>query len=281
MITFNADGTQYKVSHFTFAGGEVQTKVEGWDHVFGHDPESYFVSATIGNSDDLMSLMQVSHKLGDAWPDARKMLILTYTPYAQQDRMCEEDETLACKVFAQMINSLGYSNVELFDPHSDVMPALINRSVVTTRTEIIEDSELANTLKKTDCRLVSPDAGALKKTYELAKEFGNDKVIRADKIRDTKTGKILETVVYTEDLNGAHCVVVDDIMVGGRTFVELAKALKEKGAGMITLYVTHGIFSSGLACLEGLVNHVYTTDSRIRDENFSDGFTGSVNIIEL
>ena len=33
-----------------------------------------------------------------------------------------------------------------------------------------------------------------------------------------------------------------DICDGGRTFIELAKVLKDNGAKRVTLYVTHGIF---------------------------------------
>lgn len=273
------DGRTHNVTYFTFAGGEVQTKVEGWDDSDEEaNRKAYVVTAHISNSEDLMAVMQVSHKLKVAWPHADTVLIMPYVPYAQQDRMCEVDETLACKVFAQMINSLGYSQVVIVDSHSDVMPALIDNCTNISRTTIITGSGLANTLRNTACILVSPDAGALKTTYKLAKEFGVQRVIRADKLRDTATGAITETVVYCEDLNGAHCVITDDIAAGGRTFIELAKALKAKGAGLITLYVTHGIFSNGVQpLLDAGITSVYTTDSRIR----TDELNTQLNIIEL
>lgn len=37
--------------------------------------------------------------------------------------------------------------------------------------------------------------------------------------------------------------MVDDICDGGRTFIELGAALKEKNAGNLYLIVSHGIFS--------------------------------------
>lgn len=273
-----SNGIAYNVGHFIFKGGEVQTKVEGWNGIDeANAPDQYAVIAHISDSNDLMSVMQISHKLKAAWPYADSVLVMHYIPYAQQDRMCEQDETLACKVFAQMINSLGYGQVLVADSHSDVMPALIDNCTNASRTDII-NGELRATLTKTVCHLVSPDAGALKKTYSLAKDFGVGKIIRADKIRDTKTGSIVETVVYAEDLNGAHCVIVDDICVGGRTFIELAKKLKQAGAGLITLYVTHGIFSNGVQdLLSSGITSIYTTDSRIR----TDELNAQLNIISL
>jgi ribose-phosphate pyrophosphokinase len=284
MIQINTSrGDTFFTKYFTFAGGEVQAKIRGWeDSAFAEladdFPEHYQVCAKLHNAEDIMELMQVSHRLKEEWPNAVSELYIYYAPYAQQDRICEADETLACKVFAQMINSLDYSVVFTADCHSDVLPALIDRCSNIPRHMILQDSELATTLRNTECTLVSPDAGALKTTYKLAKEFGVSEVIRADKIRCTATGAILETVVYCEELNGAHCVITDDLCIGGRTFIELAKALKNKGAGMITLYVTHGIFSNGLKeLLDAGITRIYTTDSRIRDEELDK----QLNIIEL
>ena len=50
---------------------------------------------------------------------------------------------------------------------------------------------------------------------------------------------------------------MDDICDGGRTFIELAKALKVDGPRSVWLYVTHGIFSQGFGVFAG----IFTTDS--------------------
>jgi ribose-phosphate pyrophosphokinase len=96
--------------------------------------------------------------------------------------------------------------------------------------------------------LVSPDAGSNKKIFDLAKSIGYDgEIIRCDKLRDISTGKIIETIVYHDDLCGKDAIIVDDILDGGKTFIEIAKVLKQKNVGKIYLIVTHGIFSNGYA----------------------------------
>src|SRR5439155_197119 len=104
-------------------------------------------------------------------------------------------ESLAIKVFCDLINSQGYNEVIIWDPHSEVTPSLLDYCTV------IEPSTFLRLLpkeafSKQDTVFVSPDAGANKKVFKLAKEMGIANVVRADKTRDTKTGNLSGTVVY-------------------------------------------------------------------------------------
>jgi len=45
------------------------------------------------------------------------------------------------------------------------------------------------------------------------------------------------------NVKGKTCVIVDDIIDSGGTIVNSAKALKEKGAKEVHVYVTHGVLS--------------------------------------
>jgi ribose-phosphate pyrophosphokinase len=111
--------------------------------------------------------------------------------------------------------------------------------------------------------LVSPDAGAYKKVFDVAKEFNIEKIITATKVRDLKTGQILHTEVPTPDMhNDIKYVIIDDICDGGRTFTEIAKAIKAtRPTAKIYLIVTHGIFSGGFAQLGEYFEQIFTTNS--------------------
>jgi ribose-phosphate pyrophosphokinase len=57
-------------------------------------------------------------------------------------------------------------------------------------------------------------------------------------------------------------VIVDDICDGGRTFTEIAKAIRTQVPNArIYLVVTHGIFSAGFEELEKYFERIYTTNS--------------------
>jgi ribose-phosphate pyrophosphokinase len=75
------------------------------------------------------------------------------------------------------------------------------------------------------------------------------------------------------DVENEECLIVDDICDGGRTFLEIAKILKARGASSIELYVTHGIFSNN--AIEKLkpyfdkvyCYHTFLEDSEIEKHN--------------
>jgi ribose-phosphate pyrophosphokinase len=178
-------------------------------------------------------------------------LTIAYLPYARQDRACNRGEPLSIQVIAQLINSIEAFEVELIDPHSDVAGALIKNSKIITQDSIIH--KLLYIKKMEDYVLVAPDAGAYKKLN--SGNYTNDLAF-ATKVRDKLTGK--PTIKNIEgDVEGRDCLIVDDICDGGRTFIELAKKLKEQKAKTISLYTTYGIYSNGIMSLEPYFDKVY------------------------
>jgi ribose-phosphate pyrophosphokinase len=170
------------------------------------------------------------------------------------------------QVISPIINSQGYSKVYVMDPHSDVLEAVINNFAKYTNYKLVKFA-LEKIDNKVDAQsricLVSPDAGAYKKIFDVAKEFGISNIITANKVRDLKTGNIIRTEIPTLDQhNDLKYVIVDDICDGGRTFVELAKVMKDsRPTAKIYLVVTHGIFSAGFELLEQYFDGIYTTNS--------------------
>lgn len=248
-----------------FPGGELHI-TESWlqlkdgmcidGKVFDH------IICRINSSDDFMKLALFTNaytSLGYKLPE----LVLPYIPYARQDRIPNEGEALSIKVFAQLLNSLGYPRVTVLDPHSDVSTALIENVNVIPQSAIwgyeLVKLNAEDKLDKFD--LISPDAGALKKIYNLQSRLGNrvDNIRIGMKHRDVKTGKITGTSVDGSPFRNTG-IVVDDICDGGRTFIELAKVIR-KDYHKLILCVTHGIFSHGLDSLFEFYDEIYTTNS--------------------
>lgn len=249
---------------FLFPGGEVGVKLDPTrlDYLSLKASSSQTIVARLQTPADVMTLVLLTDALRRFHP-APVRLFMPYVPYARQDRVCVRGESFSLKAFAGIINSLAFESVTVIDPHSDVVGAVFDRLRIITQLDVIHryDVFIKEVFGK-PVTFVSPDAGANKKTAELAKYFGHAEFVRADKKRDLATGQILETVVYADDLTGRTLVIADDICDGGRTFIELAKVLKAKGAAKVILYVTHGIFSKGIApLLANGIDDIYTTTS--------------------
>jgi ribose-phosphate pyrophosphokinase len=246
-----------------FSGGEVHVALQAGPINSDLTPRIY---ANVRSSNDVMELLLVTEALKAYVPGKQIELTLPYFPYARQDRRMNPGEALSVKVMADLINLQQYSQVTVWDPHSDVTAALVNNIKVIPQKDFVRrlfSPKLTPVggvagpapiwLKPEQTVLVSPDAGALKKTGESAISLGIEQLVRADKIRNTKTGEITGTVAYTDHVGDKNFLILDDILDGGRTFIELAKALRPKTSGKIYLYVTHGIFSSGF---DTLLDHI-------------------------
>jgi len=262
MIKINGD----KVETFKFSGGEVHPKIE---RIYA---DRIVLKTNLRTSDDIMELLLVKNAIDQLAFYRQKpiTLLIPYVPYARQDRICNPGEALGIKVMADLINSMNFDQVIIVDPHSDVAPALINNCLIWDTTVILdrfseykEGWNLFDKLSSKELTLVSPDAGAEKKVLKVAQRYDGLDIIRANKIRDTKTGKIVATDVnYGYSLKGKDVLIVDDICDGGMTFIKLAERLQRLSPRSINLYVTHGIFSKGYAPLfKAGIKRIFTTDS--------------------
>ena len=193
--------------------------------------------------------------------------VVLYVPFflgARSDRKFKQGGVNYIKeVIAPIINSQNFDTVLTLDPHSDVLEACLNNFEKISNSIIVKSA--LQDINKEDVILISPDGGALKKIYDIAEEFDIPNVITASKHRDIKTGKITSTEVPLSDARyykDSKFVIVDDICDGGRTFVELAKAIHVKVPdAKIYLVVTHGLFTSGFDELNKYFEKIYTTNS--------------------
>lgn len=197
-------------------------------------------------------------------------LNIPYFPGGRQDRVCNEGEAFTLKMYANFINYLDFTKVRVFDPHSEVTAAIINNIETVDNHKFfaecfyhIRKGEEFNTPYNSFV-LISPDAGSNKKIYNLNKSLDMQlQVVRADKLRDVSTGKIIETTVYANDLTDKICIIVDDICSYGGTFMALAKALKEKNAKKIYLVTSHNEEVIDLDKMEASgITKFFTTNSK-------------------
>ena len=251
----------------TWSGGELNIRLK--DNIKYSDEIN--LVARIQNSEDLMKLILVSSVLRKK---GKKVdVFIPYLPYARQDRICNRGEPFSLKVFADLINQCEFNSVRSFDVHSNVAELLINNFKSISNYLFIETVIGEKYYSNKNIVIVSPDAGAFKKGSELvdrlAKYYNHKNIehLPCLKVRDANSGTIDKIYVGSDSLDSTkEYIIVDDICDGGRTFVHLANALKEKGAKEISLIVSHGIFSFGTKhIVDAGIKTIYSTNSFISD----------------
>jgi ribose-phosphate pyrophosphokinase len=187
----------------------------------------------------------------------------------QHDRRFHENESFELRLVADFINSCNFKKVNVYHPHSDVsqiaiknFKAIDNRKFVTKVLEDIGTTPI----------LLSTDAGSYKWINKLADviEFPGE-VYGANKSRDLITHKLTQ-VIDRQDFEGRDILILDDLIVGGLTFIGLAKLLKERNVGKIYLATSHITIQNPNPDIDKYFNMVYTTNSKY-DKYYLDNLT--------
>lgn len=190
-------------------------------------------------------------------------LFMPYVPNARLDRCSCVDDVFTLRYFSEIINSIGFTNVRIFDPHSSVSYALINNVRVKSAAPFISDaiSKIVHDMPEDGkLSIFYPDEGAMKRYSST--NFGYPYGFGV-KRRNWQTGKIERLDLYMEEVEGRDILMVDDICSRGGTFYHSAVALKSAGANNIYIYCSHcenTIFQGVLLCSD-LITKVFTTDS--------------------
>ena len=229
----------------TFPAGEAHIKT---DAAAGELPLYLYLTGADANE-----YMSAAMWIDYAHQDGHKVTaLIPYLPGARQDR----GNPFGAKVYANLINAMNADEVVCFDPHSPVMPALVNNLRV-----VGPESVIARAVKKAlpeYAGVICPDEGAKTRTAIAAEALGLP-LFHAAKHRDFVTGKLSGFTCEELPAEGRF-LVVDDICDGGGTFMGLAAATG-LGPDRLDLWVSHGVFSGKAAQITEAYGTIYTTDS--------------------
>lgn len=202
--------------------------------------------------DDLFRLLLIKEAM--SFPCT---LRVTYFPYSRMDR--EEFYPFTLKFVAKFINSMGWEKVIIYEPHSDVLPALLDRVKVVEITASALMKSKINIELGLDHQICYPDVGAFKRYSE---SFKTSDPLVGFKRREFETGKIVSLNISGVRTT-SNVAIVDDLCSKGGTFVLAAEKLKAMGFEKIMLVVAHceNTIFDGKVFSSGLIDSVLTTDS--------------------
>lgn len=192
---------------------------------------------------------------------------------AQADRRFNKGESSGLKLVLKFLNSLE-ANFTIFHPHnSEVVEMVMDNVEIMDNSEfisrvitnlnwynIVEDSKR----KDLNCYLMSPDAGMFKPLMKLCDKLKwKGETYSASKSRKYEDGKSkLVQLVDRQDFGGKDILLVDDMCLGGATFIGLAKMLKERNCGKLYLAVSHLTVENPNPELFKAFDKVFTTNSK-------------------
>jgi ribose-phosphate pyrophosphokinase len=220
-----------------FSDGEVM--VELMENVRGRDV--FIVQPTCyPTNDNIMELLVIADALRRS-SAVRVTAVVPYFGYSRQDRRPRSARVpISAKVVANMITSVGVDRVLTVDLHADQIQGFFDIPV---------DNIYATAIMLNDIRaqnfgelmVVSPDVGGVVRARALAKRLDDSDLAIIDKRRPAPNqAKVMHVI---GDVEGQHCIVVDDMVDTAGTLCLAAQALKEQGAATVRAYCTHAVLS--------------------------------------
>ena len=219
-----------------FADGEIFVRID--ENVRGNDV--FIIQPTSAPADNIFELLLLIDAAKRA-SAARVTVVMPYYGYSRQDRKDQPRVAIGAKLLANMIVTAGANRVLGIDFHQHqlqgffdipvdhlyAMPVFTNHY----RKKNFEPGELV---------VVAPDVGSAKMARGFAKRLDATLAI-IDKRRPK--ANVSEVMNVVGEVDGMHCVLVDDMIDTAGTVSEASRALKDMGAKDIYVCATHALLS--------------------------------------
>ena len=219
-----------------FADGEIYVEIN--ENIRGN---SIFIIQSISSpaNDNLMELLLCIDALKRS--SAKNITaVIPYFGYARQDRKVVPRTSISAKLVSNLITKAGADRVVTVDLHAGQIQGFFDIPVDNLFATPIFARHAKKKIKSRKIVCVAPDVGGTERARALGKLLGVGLAI-VDK-RRPKPGmsKVMNVI---GDVKDQTCIIVDDIIDSGGTIVNAAKALKERGAKEVYVYITHGVLT--------------------------------------
>jgi ribose-phosphate pyrophosphokinase len=197
-------------------------------------------------------------------------VVAPYLAYSRQDRKARPRSPISAKVVADMLEGVGVDRLMTFDLHSGQVQGFYNIPCDNLPGASVLAPEVGKMLMGDDICIVSTDLTGLPRAKAFARRLEQDVDIAVVDKRRAKGSTVAETAVLG-DVNGRHCILIDDMIDTATTLVAAADVLRGAGASAISMVATHGLFSGdAVRRVAGMgLQNLWVTDTLPQKEEIS------------
>lgn len=218
-----------------FSDGEIAVNIG--ETVRGVD--CYIVQSTCDPvNDNLMELLIMIDAMKRA-SAGRINAVIPYYGYARQDRKAKARDPITAKLVADMLVAAGADRVVTMDLHAAQIQGYFNIPVdhmlgMPIITKYFKDQAQDNLV------IVSPDHGSVPRARKMAEPL-NCPIAIVDKRRPEPNKSEIMNIIG--NIEGKHCILIDDMIDTAGTITNAANALKDLGALSVRAAATHAVLS--------------------------------------
>jgi ribose-phosphate pyrophosphokinase len=249
---------------------DLEQHVEIHENVRGEDV--YILQPTSTPSNDTLMELLISADTLKRGSARRITAVLPYFGYARQDRKSGPRTPISAKLVANMMAAAGIDRLLTLDLHAGQIQGFFDMPVDHLEAAPLFATDVQRKWGRNldGVTIVSPDIGGVVRARRLLGRLTNGRshdLAIIDK-RRPKAG-VSEVMNIIGDVEGRHCVMIDDIADSAGTLCNAASALLDAGALSVSAYITHAVLSPGAVeriAQSRLVNFVATDSIRATDE---------------
>ena len=259
--------------------GVLNDSVRGYDLYIMVDVCNYSLEYSLCGYKNHMSpddhYADLKRVIAAAGGKARRITVIMPFLYESRQHKRSGRESLDCALALKELTDMGVDNIITFDAHDprvqNAIPLKGFESVSATYQFIkylllgVDDLHIDSD----HMMVISPDEGGMGRAIYIANVLGLDMGMFYKRRDYTRVVNGRNPIVAHEFLGtsveGKDMIIIDDMISSGESVLEVASALKQRGARKIFICTTFGLFTSGMekfdkayAC--GNINRVLTTN---------------------
>ena len=261
------------------AKGILKETIRGTDLFIMTDVCNYSLTYSVNGHLNHMSpddhYQDLKRIISAATGKAHRINVIMPFLYESRQHKRTKRESLDCALALEELTAMGVENIITFDAHDPRVqnaiplsgfdsfdpPYQFMKALFKAVPDLIVDKE--------HLMIISPDEGAMHRAVYFSNVLGVDMGLFY-KRRDYSTivnGKnpIVAHEFLGDDVTGKDVIIVDDMISSGESMLDVAKKLKERGAGRVFVCTTFGLFTEGFDKFDdyyekGYINKVITTN---------------------
>lgn len=261
------------------AKGVLEQSVRGMDLYILVDVVNYSETYRMFSFDNHMSpddhFANLKRVIAAVGGKARRITVIMPYLYESLQSKRARRESLDCAIALQELVRMGVDNIITFDAHDPrVQNAIPLNGFDTVRPayQFIKGllrSEDDLQIDSDHMLVISPDEGGMKRAVYFANVLGLDMGMFYKRRDYTRLVNGANPIVAFEFLGssveGKDMIVIDDMLASGDSALEVAQALKKRGAKRVFLCATFGLFADGLGKFDkayeaGIIDRIFTTN---------------------
>ncbi|MBS1846918.1 MAG: ribose-phosphate diphosphokinase [Actinobacteria bacterium] len=188
--------------------------------------------------------------------------VCPYYGYSRQDRKAEGREPITAKLVADMLQAAGADRVVSVDLHTGQIQGFFDIPVDHLTALPVLEAYIADNAPENPV-VVSPDAGGVKAAKRFSTQIGADLAF-VNKFRPKGTANQVVAADVIGDVDGRHCILLDDMIDTAGTICAAADILVEHGAADVWVMATHAVLSPPAAerlASSAAISRVVVTDT--------------------